>query len=65
MINRETNTIFFSAFFYALVTLQPFMFLLVVFMWFFWEDSQYPAFDSKDYEKKMMNAPLKPWQKGN
>lgn len=64
-MSRGTNTIFFFAGLYALFSLQPFMILLVAFMWFFWEDSKWPAFDSESYDKKMMSGPLKPWNKGN
>ena len=49
----------------AIVTLQGVLALLAFFMLFAWEDSKWPAFDSDDYDKKMMNGPLKPWQKGN
>lgn len=58
------NTIFICAGLCALFSLQPFMIVLVAFMWFFWEDSKWPAFDSENYDKKTMNGPLKPWNKG-
>lgn len=58
------DAVFAVAGLYALVSLQPFMILLIAFMWFFWEDSKWPAFDSKNHDSKMMNGPLKPWNKG-
>lgn len=64
-MTRGTNTIFFFASLYALVTIQPFMLLLVAFMWYFWEDSKWPSFDSRNFDDKVMNYPLKPWNKGS
>lgn len=49
----------------ALVTFQGTLALLAFVMLFAWEDSKWPAFDSKDYDRKMMKGPLKPWDKGN
>ena len=49
----------------ALVTFQGTLALLAFVMLFAWEDSKWPAFDSEDYDQKIMKGPLKPWQKGN
>lgn len=49
----------------CVITLQPFIILLVALFWLTWEDSKWPAFDSEDYDKKMMHGPLKPWSRGN
>ena len=49
----------------ALLTFQGMFLLLVIILAFAWEDSRWPAFDSDDYDKKMMNGPLKPWNRGN
>lgn len=49
----------------AILTLQGTLTLLALFMFFAWEDSKWPAFDSKDYDRKIMKGPLKPWQRGN
>jgi hypothetical protein len=49
----------------AIMTFQGTLALLAFVMLFAWEDSKLPAFDSDDYDRKMMNGPLKPWQKGN
>lgn len=49
----------------AILTAQGTLALLAFIMLFAWEDSKWPAFDSDDYDKKMMKGPLKPWQKGN
>lgn len=51
--------------FAALLTFQGMYLLLILLLAFAWEDSKWPAFDSDDYDKKMMKGPLKPWQKGN
>lgn len=49
----------------AILTAQGTFALLAFIMLFAWEDSKWPAFDSENYDKKMMNGPLKPWNKGN
>ena len=49
----------------AILTAQGTLALLAFVMLFAWEDSKWPAFDSDDYDQKMMEGPLKPWQKGN
>lgn len=64
-IEAKEATIFIIAGLAALLTFQGMLLLLVIMMAFAWEDSRWPAFDSDDYDKKMMNGPLKPWQKGN
>ncbi len=64
MENKEA-AVFLVAGLAALLTFQGMFLLLVIIMAFAWEDSRWPAFDSDDYDKKMMNGPLKPWHKGN
>lgn len=49
----------------AVLTAQGTFALLAFLMLFAWEDSKWPAFDSDNYDQKMMKGPLKPWQKGN
>lgn len=49
----------------ALFSAQIFMFILLLVFAYAWEDAKWPAFDSKDYDRKMMKGPLKPWQRGN
>lgn len=36
--------------------------LLTLFLWLFWEDSKWPAFDTKDFDTKIRL--LKPWNRG-
>lgn len=48
----------------ALLTFQGMFAFLALGLFFVWEDSKWPAFDSDNYDKKMMNGPLKPWNKG-
>jgi low affinity Fe/Cu permease len=59
------DLVFTSTMVLAIFTAQPFMFLLALGLLFVWEDAKWPAFDSKDYDQKMMYGPLKPWSKGN
>lgn len=49
----------------ALFSGQLFLFLLVMGLIFIWEDAQWTAFDSDNYDEKMMRGSLKPWNKGN
>lgn len=49
---------------FALFSAQVFMFILLLGFAYLWEDSKWPAFDSKNHDNKMMNGPLKPWHKG-
>jgi hypothetical protein len=44
---------------------QLFMAIIIIGLMYVWEDSKWPAFDSEDYDQKMMKGPLKPWNKGN
>lgn len=64
-IDLKEHAFFASAALIALFSFQGFMLFLVLLMWFCWEDAKWPAFDSDDYDKKMMNGPLKAWNKGN
>ncbi len=61
----KESTLFIMAGLAALFTFQGMLLILVILMWFAWEDSRWPAFDSDDYDRKMMNGPLRPWNKGN
>lgn len=49
----------------ALLSAQIFMFIVLLVFAYVWEDAKWPAFDSENYDQKMMKGPLKPWQKGN
>jgi len=49
----------------AILSGQLFMCIILLSMAFVWEDSKWTAFDADDYDKKIMNGPLKPWSKGN
>ena len=49
---------------FALFSAQLFMFVLLLGFAYAWEDAKWPAFDSKDYDEKMMHGPLNPWSKG-
>lgn len=49
----------------ALYSLQPFLFFLILGIIFVWEDARWTAFDSENYDKKIANGPLKPWNRGN
>lgn len=49
----------------AILSGQLFMTILIIGFMYIWEDCKWPAFDSSDYDKKMMKGPLKPWSKGN
>ncbi len=48
----------------AVLSAQPFIAILLIGFAYVWEDAKWPAFDSDDYDKKMMSGPLKPWKKG-
>lgn len=61
----SNNTTFLFIGLGALFTGQIFMVLLVAFLWCVWEDAKWPAFDSEDYDRKMMKGPLSPWNKAN
>lgn len=64
-LQNRAEFVFLATLCWALGTLQPFVAILVVFFWFAWEDSKWPAFDSKDFDIKMQKGPLMPWNKGN
>jgi len=64
MENKEETILLLTAF-AACITFHSTLVLFALIMHFTWKDSRWPAFDSDDYDKKMMNGPLKPWQKGN
>lgn len=49
----------------ALFSAQMFLFVLMISFIFIWEDAQWTAFDSDNYDEKMMHGSLKPWNKGN
>ncbi len=49
----------------AILTGQVFIALVIAGFMYTWEDAKWPAFDCHEYDRKMMNGPLKPWDKGN
>lgn len=51
--------------FAAILNGQLMLSLMLMGLRFVWEDSKWPAFDSANYDQKMMMGPLKPWDKGN
>lgn len=63
-IETKVDYIFLTATLIAFLTFQGTYLLLILFCWFSWEDARWPAFDSKNYDQKMMYGPLKPWRKG-
>lgn len=48
----------------AVLSAQPFIAILLIGFAYIWEDAKWPAFDSQDYDQKMMSGALKPWKKG-
>lgn len=65
MMNLETEkVILLITATFALFSGQLLMFILLLGFSYIWEDAKWPAFDSKDYDEKMMRGTLNPWNKG-
>ena len=49
----------------AVLSAQPLIAILLIGFSCTWVDAKWPAFDLEDYDRRMMQRSLRPWNKGN